>query len=624
MGKGTSNPTVRILMLGAAGVGKNCLESRFTTMTYPPPYNPALTLNSRRYFTLPPIHAAGDCEEEDRESDKKDAVVVTTEERPGTSSTGGTPPSPSSPSSPHRPAAATTNVAVQVPEDTASLDDRTLVASSVGTSLCSACARENNTYLVEVINYPDLQSPAVRKQVHAKADYDAVLLVYDVTSSASFDSMAALHAEIPVCTRKNHQAHHRRAAPHASSTRSRTSGWFGGGGNETGTTGSGEIVVGLVGNRCDVDEDGDGEEDSGDEAGATTKAGPSTSTAAVTEDDLLHPLYRESILYEELMASRKAQGQGGKMKKDSTTDEQDNKDEMPLPDAIARMEASKNDDIHKWLQISRPTPPSLMLSADEPLLSPRPFSGSRASPVTVPTKTTTKTTTNPPSETAAKTPAKPRRRHRQVSPADGTMLAQALQLPVPFLETSAKTGHHVERALEQLVRAVLAEMGRDASGLNKAGKTCRHRVASQKGKSKENVHTLVLSSPRLLARSVASPRPKATAAAVPPRSPKSENIAAQRPASAAIFADAATWTDGGGGGGGGGGDEEVGVAVSTVNNAAVPSPATSVHSTHPASPVRGQRLPPPPPIQRRESVIGRMRKVFWRKSQQEQTADIAV
>ncbi|CAK7214343.1 hypothetical protein SBRCBS47491_002108 [Sporothrix bragantina] len=596
MGRDAPNPTIRILMLGAAGVGKNCLESRFTTMTFPPPYNPALTLSSRRYFTLSPIHAAGDCEDEIQPETDKKGAVVTVEQRLGTSSTGTTP--PSSPTSPRQPVTTTTA------DDTNSLDDRTLVASSVGSSLCNACARENNTYLVEVINYPGLQSPTVRKQVHAKADYDAVLLVYDVTSSASFDAMAALHAEIPVCTRKNHQAHHRRAVPHASSTRSRTSGWFGGGGNEMGTTGSGEIVVGLVGNRCDVDEEG--EEDDNVEV-LSPVAGPST----VTEDDLLHPLYRESILYEELMASREASRKAKPKKPDV-------KKETPeeVPDAAAaRIEASKNDDIHKWLQISRPAP-SLMLSlpVDGPFLSPA---------LTDSMKPLEKTKTAKP----------PQKRRRQVTPSDGETLAQALQLPVPFLETSAKTGHHVERALEQLVRAVLAEMGRDASGINKAGKTCRHKVGGSKGKQKEKqkVHNLVISSPTL-PESIKSPRSKV----VTPPSPKNDNVAAQRPLSVAIFADATTWTDndGGGGkvGGRGGGEEEEGVAVSTADNVAVVSPVQSLHSAHSnhsvhsASPVQTQRLPAPapPPIQRRESVMGRMRKVFWRKSQPEQPADISV
>ncbi|CAK7231263.1 hypothetical protein SEUCBS140593_007867 [Sporothrix eucalyptigena] len=547
MGKDAPNPTIRILMLGAAGVGKNCLESRFTTMTYPPPYNPALTLNSRRYFTLPPIHAAGDCEEEPGQTTDKKDVVVTTEERPQTSSTGTPPPDP----------------------ETASLDDRTLIASSIGSSLCSACARENNTYLVEIINYADLQSATVRKQVHAKADYDAVLLVYDVTSSASFNAISTLHAEIPVCTRKNHHAHHRRAVPHTNTTRSRTSGWFGGGGNETGTTGSGEIVVGLVGNGCDVDDDEDGAE-----VPDTTEAGASgPSGANLTEDDLLHPLYRESILYEELTASREA-----KEKKTKTAPGV--KTEAP-PTA-----ETKNDDIQKWLQISRPEPAlPLPEVVSEVVVPPSPLK---------------------------KSPPAGAHRTRQVTPSDGAALALALQLPVPFLETSAKSGHHVERALENLVREVLREMGRDASGSNKAGKTCRHRVGKpskgkEKGKEKMLHHFESLASPK-------SPVVHQVLASPPPP-PSVHDIAVQRPESAAMFRDAKNWTDGEGG-------HEIGVAVSPgppISPISPVQPVSPVSPVHPVSPTQA------PTVQRRESVMGRMRKVFWRKSQQEQhTANIAV
>ncbi|OAA66799.1 Small GTPase superfamily [Niveomyces insectorum RCEF 264] len=576
MGKTTANPTIRILMLGAEGVGKNCLESRFTTMTYPPPYDPALTLNSRRFFTLSPAPdwtstAAGAPHQDELPTSaaggddaKKAAVVVSAVERPQTES---------STASVQAAAAGTSNVhssnninnnnnnnnhVENEPEptdpaataaDTFSLDDRTLVASET----CSECAREHNTYLVEVINYPSLQSPRVRAQVHGKANYDAVLLVYDVADRASFDAVAALHVEIPVCTRKNHHFHHRKAAPHTSATRSRTSGWFGGGGNETGTTGSGEIVVGLVGNKSDCDDHGDGDDnDNNDKHGDVVRdeyingrgplAKPDTPTrldadadADAVEHSLLHPRYRESILYEELMSGLAAQKKNKTKKQQpaaaATTspttpffvgDAPQSPGTQPLsPKSGTGSQSqnhsqSKNEDIEKWLQISKLEKPHNEdddRDNNETGASMTAAVGSRAADRhSAPTARTTTTTTTPmspagddsgrrystgttaddivlssaaarqqqqqqhPSTPSPPPPPPPRPFCRQVPTADGEALAHSLQLPVPFCETSAKTGRNVEAAFENLIREVLREMGRDASGTNKAGKTCRHKA----------------------------------------------------------------------------------------------------------------------------------------------------
>lgn len=596
-------------------------------MTYPPPYNPALTLTSRRYFTLPPVHAGGDCNKDSSDetpSTKKSAVVVSTAERPQTTSS-----STSSTSS--NPAAVGSPIVLDHPDNNSSsfLDDRTLVASTTTAtaSLCSSCAHENNTYLVEVINYPDLQKAQVRRRVHARADYDAVLLVYDVGDATSFDAIPPLHAEIPVCTRKNHQQHHRRATPHAggggnnksgSGARSRnttmtTSGWFGGGGGATDgdvdgeatRTGSGEIVVGLVGNKCDVDDVVEQEvpaEMTG--AGTAGRAG----TSAHTEDSLLHPLYRESILYEELMAKReqreRERQKAAKAKERAGADAAqtpmtpfptgitDNTDTAdPLTPEQAEAACKKNDDIKKWLSISRPEP-TLPMSSEptSPLDGDGDYFGLAGTIADIEKKSNTKTTAPP--------------KKRQVPPTDGAMLAQALQLSAPFLETSAQSGHNVELALENIVRAVLREMGRDASGTNKAGKTCRHKersLKSSKGKDKEKEKEkegrtfMSLASPKLK-------RALSTRVMSAPPTPSVHDIALQRPESAAMFQQ-----------GDGVVEEEVqGTGSPVIESAPVPPTA-------------------PEPIQRRESVIGRMRKVFRRKSQTAEVhtgaampADIAV
>ena len=543
-------------------------------MTYPPPYNPALTLNSRRYFTLPPVSVSA----------STFASLLPRSSRTGSS-----------------------------------IDDCTLVgsssaASSIATSsavappLCSTCIHDDNTYLVEIINYPDLQLPGVRKQVHAKADYDAILLVYDVTSSASFDAVAALYAEIPTrTTRKGHLGNHQRTMipRRTSSTRSRTGGWFGVGGNrgsEMGVAASGEIVVGLVGNRCDIDDEGQEQCETRDEALAVTMAsaehGPSP---AVTEDDLLHPLYRECILYEELMAAASLKDRQPECKMEKTKTEEIR--EAALPTRPIRTEATTNNDIYKWLQIGRPVPPSL-LSLSLPDES-RPPSGIGA-PATQSGRLSSATT-----ETSGL--------RRQVSPADGAMLAQALQLSVPFLETSAKTSHNVERALEQLVRAVLLEIRQGASGERRASKTCRHRVAEKeierekkKKKRRRNEaearsdvvfysREMLQSVSRSASQSAESSRTPVSASSLP-----RANIAAQRPASAVIFADATSWAD----------EEEVGVAVSTNETVTVAPLISSSYPSQPLSLVQSVSLSMQSPVQRRGSLLDRICRTLWGKAPQ--------
>jgi len=61
---------------------------------------------------------------------------------------------------------------------------------------CARCEREGRTYLVELTNYPDLQYSRERAAVLARGEYDAVLLVYDVGSRASYDVLPGLAREI--------------------------------------------------------------------------------------------------------------------------------------------------------------------------------------------------------------------------------------------------------------------------------------------------------------------------------------------------------------------------------------------------------------------------------------------
>lgn len=100
---------------------------------------------------------------------------------------------------------------------------------------CAQCLQDAQTYLVELINYPALARAKVRQQVLAKGDYDAVLLVYDIAQRASFEHVRTLHAELT--------AH-----------RTRRGGLLGGL-FSTSEAGGSAVMMGLLGMKCDVDDE---------------------------------------------------------------------------------------------------------------------------------------------------------------------------------------------------------------------------------------------------------------------------------------------------------------------------------------------------------------------------------
>lgn len=65
---------------------------------------------------------------------------------------------------------------------------------------------------------------------------------------------------------------------------------------------------------------------------------------------------------------------------------------------------------------------------------------------------------------------------RQVSNVDGEGLALDLATPVPFFETSAKTGENVEEMFEAVAKAVLKGMGRGEVNKEELAKKCSHRT----------------------------------------------------------------------------------------------------------------------------------------------------
>ncbi|KAK3358256.1 hypothetical protein B0T24DRAFT_201444 [Lasiosphaeria ovina] len=312
-------------------------------MTYPPIYDPTLTLNSRRFLTLSPHRTAhGDAAQAAATTRRLDTshgrppppplpprplpvgtvdvdMTAAMEEhlqpqqqegraqaageddshshshanrRPGSSSTFSNPGSlPSPPPPPHHHHQEHEQEQPANTDPTAAPDN-------------AKRAAEEATYLVEVTNHPELQNTQARARALAdRAAYDAVLLVYDVGSRASFDAAARLHGEIPLqARRRRHFQRHknRRKRGHRRDDDSDDNGGGGGGG-----TGTGETVVALVGNKSDYD---DGYEDAtyygrrryaapqeNDEVRLAKEA--ALQSADIEERSLVHPLYRSSRVF---------------------------------------------------------------------------------------------------------------------------------------------------------------------------------------------------------------------------------------------------------------------------------------------------------------------------------------
>lgn len=449
----TSNPTVRILVIGTAGTGKNCLESRFTTAQYPPPYDPSLTLCSRRFLTLeskPPSDGGP-------RSSTLPGLHVTTDFHGSTPSLL-SPPDSAGPASPISDPVSP----ISFVSTTSTLNTSTTsipFSSSFGNEQpeppkpqpCAKCAHRASTYLVEVVNYPALQSAKVRQHVLAKGEYDAVLLVYDVSDRGSFDRVREFHAEVSLISssgaknqrrQRSHVPRRHSGPPPAGSPlqrRSSVMSFFSPGGGlagteedvEAGKASGDNVVVALVGNKADI---GDGEGSSLSEV-AEGDDGPADqdddfdddceSAIAVFGD----PPHRD-IMHEEkakLGAALSALGTTGR----------------PKP---AHAESSET--VERWLQVVGKAAEE---EAEEHAAH-RPGAGSGA---------------------AAASRTRP---GRSVSKAEGEDLARSLGLQVPFLETSARTGSNVEEAFEAVARSVLRQMGRSAAPpAAELARRCRER-----------------------------------------------------------------------------------------------------------------------------------------------------
>ncbi|KAK2614771.1 hypothetical protein N8I77_001573 [Diaporthe amygdali] len=440
-----TNPTVRILVIGTAGAGKNCLESRFTTSQYPPPYDPSLTLCSRRFLTLEPKPSSGG----DSRSSALPALRVSTDFRESTPSLLSPPDSagPASPiSDPVSPISFVSTTST-LNTSTTSIPGSASFGREIGlpkSQPCIKCERRANTYLVEVVNYPALQSAKMRQHVYTKGEYDAVLLVYDVSDRNSFEKIQELHAEVPLGS-DHGSKHHKRQRSHISrrhsgpptealQRRNSAMSFFNAGGGLVGVEeeveakkGSRGVVVALIGNKADVDdEDCDQTEKTIEEDGSQEQDyDDDCESALAVFGDALQRDPRDEVRFG---ATSSVLGITSR----------------PKP---SRAESSET--VERWLQIVGRAVEEGKEGAHDVLAVPKP-------------------------------PASKSKPGRLVSKAEGEDLARSLQLQVPFLETSARTGANVDEAFESVVRSVL---GRNHThSTTELAKRCRERHEAEQQK----------------------------------------------------------------------------------------------------------------------------------------------
>lgn len=339
-------------------------------------------------------------------------------------------------------------------------------SASFGTELelprpqpCAKCTHRASTYLVEVLNYPALRSAKARQHVLAKGEYDAVLLVYDVSDRRSFDKVREFHSEVALISSNSAKNHRRQRShmprrhsglPAGSSLQRRSSvmSFFNPGGGlvapeedvEAGKGPGDNVVVALVGNKADIGdvEDSNLSEKTEGEDGLADQDDDfdddCESAIAVFGDALNRELHEEKV---KLGATLSALGTTSRPKPSHTV---------------------SSETVERWLQVV-----GKAAEEDEDCAAHDPAdSGTTASK------------------------AKP---GRSVSKAEGEDLARSLELPVPFYETSAKTGANVEEAFEAVVRSVLRQMGRSATpSTPELARRCRdkHEAEQQKRASRSS------------------------------------------------------------------------------------------------------------------------------------------
>ena len=381
-------------------------------MTYPPPYNPAFTSCSRRLLTLaakkaepstPVLQSPPPLDLSLGLSFDKNGREVLDAHRPQTSSSVYSEDDPAS-------------GVVRVPGPREAAPSR---FESRGTpETCAECVKSANTFMVEVINYPTLQLARERASVLNMGEYDAVLLLYDVGSRESFDIVPVLHSEVILRSRFY----------------GKRSSW-----RSQGSLVKEEPIIALAGNKADFDSEGPDPELTfnlgksmerwGQNAHPTSSG--SLDTIYSDEDEPIRSPSSLNISMHEFVADGRRSAMsldtsstrsGAKLVKRKSTQSVRVNGDGTLPRMSRR--ASKRELANMWL--------------DKGIM---PREGATLDEV----------------DEMAQMGGKSYR--RQVARAEGADLARQLQLRVPFLETSSKTGQNVEEMFEAVVRQVLVSKG---------------------------------------------------------------------------------------------------------------------------------------------------------------------
>lgn len=351
-------------------------------------------------------------------------------------------------------------------------DLQLLSVSETGATLTNTPSRcpagltdRSRTCLVEIINYPLLYSASRRSEVLSRREYDAILLVYDVRSRASFEHVKTLHAEI---SRTSLASRDRRRRKTPSAPTRRSGGAAGGTSSQQGSkkkkkkkkvnrslwdlfigsspwgkdrdregqpaagpsrVGAEATVVAVVGNKCDLQ---DGEDTPAPSAGGCECDDDGDETA----DDLDHalalfgyPSSRGPVPREHLLAPPTSNGAA-----------------LPGQDiAITVRPCHDTDGVDEPIQTERAEESNTAITADE--------------------VSTDSTPAGPQTATQGRT--------RQVSIAEGEALALELSTNVSFFEASAKTGENVQELFDATVRAVLTERRRGLSSEDDMAKIYR-------------------------------------------------------------------------------------------------------------------------------------------------------
>lgn len=411
-------------------------------MQYPPQYDTSL-VNSRRYLHLSPRRTTT------LPPSPSPPAAATTRPRPSsTSSTfsnpGSLPPTPvvsqtqtQTQTQPQAQGQPKLTLNTTLPSPNNSNNDDWFHPPTPSPTPTTPSDTDSNTYLVEIQNYPLLHHRAARAALLARARFDAVLLVYDVCSRASFDAAARLYDEVPL----------RRPGGGGGSRLSRVGDSSGPGmmrspggvapvSPVSGGDGVGETVIALVGNKVDVDGEEGGEGGDGDVDGwgceVLSVEEAERERREVEARGLVHPLFRGRF--------GTAAASGG--------------DQSPVKSPARLMSPRPVLDLHVNVsdleEIPLPPTPPEPTSAIEKWIA-------IDAEVDKDDDEQTRVGTRESFQTAATAAAAPAR--REVSRFEGELLARSLLLNVPFFETSAKTGESVDDMFEAVVREALWQMG---------------------------------------------------------------------------------------------------------------------------------------------------------------------